>query len=382
VANEASTPDGMSGARDPGPGLVPIDALPSPTARYVLRDGDAVIRSANDAFRRSFGDVASGTTVAEWCAANGIATPEAAASTLADAVAGGRRVDVDRVWFDGGDRPARLQAVPPDEPSETDGVLMLTGVDAEAGTSVDAERIASVVSHDLRNPLDAALAHLEAARDATGDDAVAGHIESVLDAHDRMQQIVRDVLTLARGEGSIDPRDGVAVGEVAKDAWTTVETDVATLTVDDGLPTVRADPARLRRLLENLFRNSVEHGVTTARSSDDGADADAADGAVPDVDEVHVRVAGREDGPGFVVADDGPGIDPADRDRVFVPGYSSTGRGTGLGLTIVERIADAHGWSVALGRGEADGARVEFRFDGDGQGDRVRRDHVSGGSTG
>jgi signal transduction histidine kinase len=358
----------MNDACESTSGTVPLDTVPSPMARYVLSDGDAVIRGVNDAFQRTFGAVPRGTTVAEWCDAIDLAAPETAAATLADAVADGERVDVDRVWLDGAARPVRLRAVPPGDPPDTDGVLMVTDIDPGTGTGVDAERIASVVSHDLRNPLDAALAHLEAARDRTADDDVAAHVESVLDAHDRMQQIIQDVLTLARGEGAIDPRDDVAIGEVAADAWTTVETDVATLTVADDLPRVEADPARLRRLLENLFRNSVEHGT----AADPGA-----------VERVNVRVEAGDEWAGFAVVDDGPGIDPADRERAFVPGYSSTERGTGLGLTIVERIAAAHGWVVGLGCGDAGGARVEIRVDGgdgDEHGDGQRPD-TSGGSA-
>ena len=66
---------------------------------------------------------------------------------------------------------------------------------------------------------------------------------------------------------------------------------------------------------------------------------------------------------GFFVADDGVGIPPAERERVFDPGYSTneTGDGTGLGLTIVERIAEAHDWTVSLATGSAGGARFEFR---------------------
>jgi hypothetical protein len=51
-------------------------------------------------------------------------------------------------------------------------------------------------------------------------------------------------------------------------------------------------------------------------------------------------------GDGFYVADDGPGIPEDERERVFEAGYSTTESGSGFGLAIVERVADAHGWSV------------------------------------
>ena len=61
---------------------------------------------------------------------------------------------------------------------------------------------------------------------------------------------------------------------------------------------------------------------------------------------------------GFYVADDGPGVSPADRDRVFERGVASGG-GTGLGLPIVERVVDIHGWSVGVTESERGGARFE-----------------------
>ncbi|TKX76264.1 sensor histidine kinase, partial [Halorubrum sp. SD626R] len=68
---------------------------------------------------------------------------------------------------------------------------------------------------------------------------------------------------------------------------------------------------------------------------------------------------GRLDG-GFYVADDGDGIDPADRDSVFEPGHTTAEGGTGFGLAIVDRIAQAHGWEVTLTESRTGGARFEF----------------------
>jgi signal transduction histidine kinase len=100
-----------------------------------------------------------------------------------------------------------------------------------------------------------------------------------------------------------------------------------------------ADPDRLRRLFENLFSNAVAHG---------GAQVTVTVGAVDG------------DADGFYVADDGPGIDPEHRDTVFEPGVSMSADGTGFGLAIVERIADAHDWNVDLTEGADGGARFEF----------------------
>jgi signal transduction histidine kinase len=328
-----------------GERTVPIDSLPDPVAGYAFADGRPVIAEVNDAFDAVY-DAAVGTPVRRWLR-TGVGADEAAAEDVCAALA-------DR-------RPA---ATDPGEPSTADRLAVgsdarVYRLDAAAGADeiegyalvsdrsrigVEMDRIASVVSHDLRNPLDVAKAHLRAARE-TGERA---HFDQIAASHDRMEQIIRDVLTLARGEDALEPVDDVEIAGVAADAWATVDTETASLAIADGLATVRADPDRLQRLFENLFRNSVEH-ASPGRTAPEAAD-----------DRLALRVGGTQDG--FFVADDGVGIPPDERPRVFDPGYSSTDTGTGLGLTIVRQIAEAHDWSVRATTGPRGGARFEFRL--------------------
>jgi signal transduction histidine kinase len=226
--------------------------------------------------------------------------------------------------------------------SHDEGYLLFTDVtEGErrrrdlATTVVRLERIASVVSHDLRNPLEVAKIRLEAAQD-TGD---AVHFEKLEGALDRIEHLVRDVLTI--GGGDVDPTGTVAIRDVAEAAWETVDTADATLVTAASLPTVRGDADHLQRLFENLFRNAVEHGGET----------------------VTVTVGPVSDGPGFIVADDGPGIADDERERVFESGYTTADDGTGFGLAIVREIAEGHGWTPDLTASESGGARFEFRFD-------------------
>jgi len=196
------------------------------------------------------------------------------------------------------------------------------------------DRFASVVSHDLRNPLSVAKGRLDLAR-ATGDE---DHYAAVERAHERMDELINGLLTLARqGELKSDPVP-VELHSAADRAWTTVETGDLELVVDDDA-TVEADPERLRQLLENLFTNAAEHG--------DGATA--------------VTVGALADGDGFYVADDGVGIPEAHREDILESGRSGTEDGTGLGLAIVETVAEAHGWTVSATESEAGGARFELR---------------------
>ena len=208
----------------------------------------------------------------------------------------------------------------------------------------------SIVSHDLRNPLNVIQGSIDLlAREVESDD-----LDRIASAADRMERLIDDLLTLARqGEAVGEPRP-VDVSTLAERAWGNVETPRATLTVAPDVPRVAADPDRLAQLLENLYHNSVEHGSTSSRTASD----DAVEHAGP---AVTVTVGPLADADGFYVADDGPGIPPADREQVFDQGYSSKSGGTGFGLTIVETVAAAHGWKVSVTESESGGARFAFR---------------------
>ena len=220
------------------------------------------------------------------------------------------------------------------------------------------EEFASVVSHDLRTPLTVVDGSLELACERYDDEDLDRAARSL----DRAFDLIEELLTLARTEDAHDrrPADLAAVAEAC---WRTADTDDATLVVE-GDPTVRADDSRLRRLLENLFRNAVEHGSTSPRSqapedSVEHGSTSSRPTADDDGTAVTVRVGVLDDG--FYVADDGPGIPEDERDRVFERGHSTTAGGTGLGLSIVEKMAAAHGWTVAVSESDAGGARIDVR---------------------
>jgi len=196
------------------------------------------------------------------------------------------------------------------------------------------EELVSVISHDLRTPLSAARGAAELAEE-TGE---ADHFDALTRAHERLDSMLDELLALARTDERTTTMEAVTVPTVARAAWETVNPDRATLVVDTDR-TVMADPDRLQRLLENLFTNAIAHGGTRATVTVGAVESDA-----------H----------GFYVADDGPGIDPEHRDTVFEPGVSMSTDGTGFGLAIVDRIADAHGWDVALTESAGGGARFEF----------------------
>ena len=231
------------------------------------------------------------------------------------------------------------------------------------------EKFATLVSHDLRNPLNVADGWLEMAEEDCESEALA-HVSN---SHDRMRTIVDDLLMLARAGRTVDDPVDLDLGAVAADAWAQVETPNATLTIDLDRE-VGGDPTRIQHLFENLFRNSVEHGSTAPRSDPRGdsvehgstnsrtQSGDSVEHGSPaeGTDDATLSVAVGPLSDGFYVADDGVGIPPESRERVLEFGYTTAEDGTGIGLGIVEDVATAHGWTVAVTEGEDGGARFEF----------------------
>lgn len=206
------------------------------------------------------------------------------------------------------------------------------------------EAFANVVSHDLRSPLDVARGQLELARSTGGEE----HFEAVERAHRRIETLVEDLLALATGGDAALDVEAVPLGTVVEQCWQNTDTENATLELAADA-VVQADPERLRQLLANLVGNAVAHGPA-ART--DGH----AEGVTLDGTDVTITVG--ELGDGFYVADDGTGIPPDERERVFEPGYASAD-GSGYGLCIVEQIAEAHGWSVDVTESDGGGACFE-----------------------
>jgi len=197
-------------------------------------------------------------------------------------------------------------------------------------TNEKLEQFASVISHDLRNPINVAKGHARLAEE-TGDEESFEKIEQSLD---RMESIIDDVLTLARQGEGISETQSIDLEALVRNAWKHVESEEATLEIAaEG--SIAADGDRLLQLLENCLRNAVEHGG-----------------------DVVIRVGSLPDG--FYIEDDGPGVPEDLRADIFESGTTTNTEGTGLGLSIVAEIADAHGWSVAATEGPDGGARFEF----------------------
>jgi signal transduction histidine kinase len=205
------------------------------------------------------------------------------------------------------------------------------------------DQVASTISHDLRNPINVADGYTEILQgmiDEDGLDADEGeqaltHLDQIQTSHDRMEAIIDDILTIAREGKTVDETNPVSLATAAKDAWENVDTSDARLTVD-GDCTLQADRSKFLSILENCFRNALDHGPH----------------------DVTVEVGATADG--FYIEDDGPGIPAEHASNVFEYGYTTTDEGTGLGLSIVKTMAESHGWTVDHDTDYDDGARFVF----------------------
>lgn len=196
---------------------------------------------------------------------------------------------------------------------------------------------ASIISHDLRNPLNVASLRVNLAQQEHNSE----HLTDAQHSLKRMEALIDDLLTMSRAGKEIDEVEPLHLSALVKSCWQTVETGDTTLTVNINNP-ILADESRLKQLLENLIRNAIEHAPPEENA-----------------DETLEITIGETDR-GFYVADTGQGIPEDERDDIFDSGYSGTDAGTGFGLSIVEKIVDAHGWEISVGESESGGARFDI----------------------
>jgi two-component system nitrogen regulation sensor histidine kinase NtrY len=122
----------------------------------------------------------------------------------------------------------------------------------------------------------------------------------------------------------------------------------------EGLPPVRIDAEQIRRVIINLVDNAVEAlGGTQAGPRPDGTPAGIVIETQYDATNGVARI---------IIADNGPGIPAADREKLFMPYYSTKRRGSGLGLAIVRRIIAEHGGSIEVGDNAPTGTRFTIEL--------------------
>jgi two-component system sensor histidine kinase KdpD len=207
------------------------------------------------------------------------------------------------------------------------------------------------VSHDLRNPITAIMAAGEASGSTRGDDPVRQReLASVITGEaGRLSSLVEKLLDMSRLEGgvAVPRRISCSVEEIVDSALERMPDGGVEFHVraDPALPSVWADAAQLERALANLFDNSKRYA-----------------GGRP----VAVTLEGDQDQVVVRIADSGPGVDPAERERIFEPFYRSRDNGAthrggaGLGLAIAKGFVEANGGQIRV---EPDGPGATFRIE-------------------
>ncbi len=214
------------------------------------------------------------------------------------------------------------------------------------------EQFAYVASHDLREPLRMVTSFLTLMERRMGDRLDEENLEYLSFARDgarRMDAMIRDLLDYSRiGRNQPDPQPvklAQTVAEALANLRPGIEEAAASVTVADDLPTVQGNPAELVRLFQNLIGNALKY-----RAPDRPC-------------RVEVLSRSNDGQPELVVRDNGIGIDPEFRDRIFGIFQRLHGRdtydGTGIGLAACRKIADHHGATVLV-RDAPDDQGVEF----------------------
>ncbi len=224
---------------------------------------------------------------------------------------------------------------------------------ARVTRSLDHERrFTADAAHELRTPLAAIRAQAQVALGATDADARAAVLQKVIAGCDRAARLVEQLLTLARLDGVPGaPPDTVDLSRLAAEVVAEAAPAALARSIDIGLDaapdaSVRGHAALLRVLIRNLVDNAVRYS--------------------PGEGDVRVEIH-RQDGRIVLrVLDSGDGIPPEDRARVlerFYRGAGARSEGSGLGLSIVTRVAEVHGAAVTIGeglKGRGTGVAVAF----------------------
>lgn len=232
--------------------------------------------------------------------------------------------------------------VPPSRPPAARGVAL--------------EEFIGAVSHDLRAPLATSRGFVRMAAEMLDQDDVEGAraiLERSALAIARADQLVVDLHELARaghaGEGEILDLEAIVQG-VLGDLESTLAASGAEVRVDGPLGSIETDPRALRQVLSNLLGNAFRHGCAGDRK------------------DVAVFTRRRPGVLELAIADHGPGIPRAQRQRAFAPfvqleaGSAPAGEGSGLGLSLVARAMGSAGGTVHLEDTPGGGATVVLGF--------------------
>jgi signal transduction histidine kinase len=213
----------------------------------------------------------------------------------------------------------------------------------EALRARDREREAMLagIAHEVRNPLGAMALYAGALADDVAGRPEAAHVARIRQELAGLSRLVEDFLDYARHRPpALEPVEAERLAEEVRDLCRPVADAAGVELRASGAGAFAADRHLLRRAALNLVRNAVEASV--------------AGGAV----ELTVEVAGGQ--AVVTVLDRGPGLPAEARARLFEPFSTTKAGGTGLGLALARKVAQAHGGTLAVGDREGGGTRARL----------------------
>lgn len=213
-------------------------------------------------------------------------------------------------------------------------------------TNQDLDDFAYVASHDLRAPMSGIETLTEWIEEDLGDDVseeTRENLQLLRSRVQRMDRMLSDILDYSRAGRSHAETSEVDCEQLVDDVISWIDCGDFKVSADPGLPTIHAAPTSLQQVFQNLITNAIKHH---------------------DKDTGHIRIACNQDDDyaSFSVIDDGPGIDESYREQIFKMFETLARRddveGTGIGLSIVERLVESMGGQIAVndspyGRGSA-----------------------------
>jgi two-component system OmpR family sensor kinase len=205
------------------------------------------------------------------------------------------------------------------------------------------------VSHELRTPLTAIRGHVDALREGVAEDPAArlASLEVIAAESVRLERLVGDILDLAKLEANRFTllNEEVDMGRLCDQAYATFGEEARRRGIEyqrrlDGHPVIVSDGDRVLQIITNLLSNAFRW--------------------TPDGGTIGLELRGANGTVAVAVDDTGPGIKPADQERIFRAFWSRDGSGTGLGLTIANELATALGGRIELESEPGHGSRFEL----------------------
>lgn len=243
----------------------------------------------------------------------------------------GERFTTEKVIMrkDGSEFEAQINVEPIDHEGEIDSFIVI--VDGKRDIE-SLDEFSGIVAHELRNSLSKAQGYLEMARSTHKEQ----DFNEVQRAQRNMIETITDLLLVTK-DGNVEKED-INLKEVFEEVYDYSNYRQTSYEVED--VSIKAGKSSLMRLLGNLISNSVEHNEG----------------------KVHIKIGILDEENGFYYEDNGEGILEENQEQALKRGYSTSDKDNsqGLGLYLMQQLADLNGWNVKLTESETGGARFEI----------------------